>query len=78
MSGSRDAWPTRLVVIGGLLLIAVFIEAVAGVVAALAMPAASWRSFSAIISPAPGSASPPPITTQKTNYSAGRTEQLGP
>lgn len=66
MSGSRDAWPTRLVVISGSLLVAVFIGAVASVVATLAIPAGSWMSFSTIISPAPGSASSSPITTPET------------
>jgi hypothetical protein len=77
MSGSRDAWPTRLVVISGSLLVAVLIEAVASVVAALAVPAGSWMSFSAIISPVPGSAPPPPVTTPETTTQlAGRTSTL--
>ncbi len=77
MSGSRDAWPTRLVVISGSLLVAVFIEAVASVVAALAVPAGSWRFFFPIISPAPGSAPPSPITTQETTSQlAGRTSSV--
>jgi hypothetical protein len=69
MSGTRDAWPTRLVVISGALLVAVFFEMVASVVAALALPSGGWMSFSTIISPAPGttaspsSVTPPHITT---------------
>ena len=77
MSGSRDAWPTRLVVISGALLVAVFVEAVAAVVAALAIPAGSWMSFSTIISPAPGSTSSSPITTPETTTQlAGRTSTI--
>jgi hypothetical protein len=77
MSGSRDAWPTRLVVISGSLLVAVLIEAVASVVAALAVPAGSWMSFSAIISPVPGSVPPSPVTTPETTTQlAGRTSTL--
>ena len=38
MNGLPDAWPTRLVVISGAPLVAVFIEAVASMVAALAVP----------------------------------------
>jgi hypothetical protein len=77
MSGSRDAWPTRLVVISGSLLVAVLIEAVASVVAALAVPAGSWMSFSAIISPVPGSAPSSPITApETTTHLAGRTSTV--
>jgi hypothetical protein len=77
MSGSRDAWPTRLVVISGSLLSAVFIEAVASVVAALAIPAGSWMSFSTIVSPIPGSASSSPITTPETTTQlAGQTSSV--
>jgi len=69
MSGTRDAWPTRLVVISGALLVAVLFEAVASVVAALALPSGGWMSISTIISPAPGTSAssapgaPPHITT---------------
>jgi hypothetical protein len=76
MSGSRDAWPTRLVVISGSLLAAVFIEAVASVVAALAIPVGSWMSFSTIISPAPGSTTSSPLTSPATTTLAGRTSSL--
>jgi hypothetical protein len=77
MSGSRDAWPTRLVVISGSLLVAVLIEAVASVVAALAVPAGSWMSFSAIISPVPGSTPSSTITSPETTTQlAGRTSTL--
>ena len=76
MSGSRDAWPTRLVVISGSLLVAVFIEAVASVVAALAIPAGSWMSFSTIISPGPGSASSSPITTPETTTNLTGTSSI--
>jgi hypothetical protein len=76
MSGSRDAWPTRLVVISGSLLIAVFIEAVASVVAALAVPAGSWLSFSTVISPAAGSASSSPITMPETTTHLTETSSI--
>ncbi|HEX4218483.1 MAG TPA: hypothetical protein VHZ02_08945 [Acidimicrobiales bacterium] len=59
MSGLPDAWPTRLVVISSALLVAVFIEAVSSVVAALAVPAAAVLSVSTLITAIPGGTASP-------------------
>src|SRR5882724_2525197 len=77
MSGTRDAWPTRLVVISGALLVAVLFEAVASVVAALALPAGNWMTFSTIVSPAPGTtASPSSVTPPHITNLPGRSSSI--
>jgi hypothetical protein len=59
MSGLPDAWPTRLVVISGALLVAVSIEAVASAVAILAVPSGAVLSIWTLITAIPGGTASP-------------------